>query len=177
MNDLTNIRTAWRQMVAQSAVEATAIAILPLYRFYELKGMFWQGIDDFALALAHVACEMGDYQEAFRLDQESLALYQQLDNPLGMATALNNLSHVAEIAGDYEQATIWLQASLDMARQAAAHWLTAVALSNLVNLAHLQGEYKEAESYLADSLQVRQQHHLPGLQATAAALAAVTNGE
>jgi DNA-binding SARP family transcriptional activator/predicted ATPase len=282
--ELTNIHTAWQQMVVRGVVKATAIAITPLYRFYRLKGMFRQGASDFGLALthwqkvlpssngqaaiieqlvarlhlrhgllltrlnelteattalqtglsyladshwyeralglsglaqvavrqerwqsaqqlyeeslalwqkvdapsemaqtlsglAHVACERGDYQEALQLDQESLALYHQADNPLGMATALNNLSHIAEMAGDYEQAILWLQICLEVARQAAAHWLTAVALSNLAHLARLQGDYKGLEAYLADSLQVRQRHHLPGLQATAAALTAVTNEE
>lgn len=51
--ELTNIRAAWSMAATERELEATRLALAPLYRFYRLKGLFWHGADDFALALTH----------------------------------------------------------------------------------------------------------------------------
>lgn len=48
-----NIRAAWGQAAADRELEATRLALAPLYHFYRLKGLFWYGAADFSLALTH----------------------------------------------------------------------------------------------------------------------------
>ncbi len=49
--ELANVRTAWRQAATDRDAEATGQLLVPLYRFYWLKGLFRLGVDDFSQAL------------------------------------------------------------------------------------------------------------------------------
>ena len=112
--------------------------------------------------LANVACAQKQFEEALRLDQKSLHLYESVEDSLGMATCLNNLSHLAEQAGDYDSAGAWLNEALLRSRMASSWWLTAVVLANLGYIAQKQQRPHQALRYFQDSLILRITHHLPG---------------
>jgi DNA-binding SARP family transcriptional activator len=137
----------------------------------------WQSIGDrFHQAqtlscLASVVCHRGNQAQARRLDRASLALYEQIETPLGIGVGLNNLSHWAELAGEHATAEQYLHRSLDASRAASAWWLTAVTLSNLAHIAALQKKSPQAATYLQESLTLRQTYELPGQKAVHSSLA------
>jgi Tfp pilus assembly protein PilF len=102
------------------------------------------------------------FEEALRLDQKSLQLYELIEDSLGMATCLNNLSHLAEQAGDYASAGAWLNEALLRSRMASSWWLMAIVLANLGYIAQKQQRPHQALRYFQDSLILRTTHHLPG---------------
>lgn len=63
------------------------------------------------LASIHLAHD--DYALSLACHAEGLALRQQLNDALGIATTLHNMGLTAYMMGDYQQAIDWLRASID----------------------------------------------------------------
>lgn len=63
------------------------------------------------LASIHLAHD--DYAASLACHEEGLALRQQLNDALGIATTLHNMGLTAYMMGDFRQAIAWLRASID----------------------------------------------------------------
>ncbi len=63
--------------------------------------------------LASIHLAQDDYTGSLACHEEGLALRRQLDDALGVATALHNMGLTAYMMGDYQQAIDWLLASVD----------------------------------------------------------------
>ncbi|HMA33429.1 MAG TPA: tetratricopeptide repeat protein, partial [Chloroflexia bacterium] len=101
-----------------------------------------------ALALAgQLATDQGDYATARPWIAESLALYRALDDPAGIADALNRLGALSYYHGDYRQALALYHESLALRRTLGDRDTIAISLNNLGILANNQGDYPAAAAY------------------------------
>jgi len=143
-----------------------------LWPFWHLRGYMSEGRDWLAglLALAHhsgawssmrakalygagvLATDQGDYIRAVAFCEESLTLFRDLGNQLGMAWSLDQLAFVALNQGYDVQATAHLQESLALFRELGNQRAVAESLNHLGRVVRNQGDYKQATALFQDSL-------------------------
>lgn len=99
-----------------------------------------------------LALEQGDSLQAARRADESLALYRALDDPAGIAAALNVLALSARDQGAYQWAEALLTESLTLVRQTGTAQREAALLCNLGIVVRLQGDNAHAAHYYEQSL-------------------------
>jgi class 3 adenylate cyclase/tetratricopeptide (TPR) repeat protein len=101
-----------------------------------------------AYALSRLGAAFGaherDLVQSRRYAEESLALYRQIGDALGISTCLNNLGDVARSAGDYATAGRCHEESLAMAREMGERLRVSTNLFNLGELALTQGDWPTA---------------------------------
>jgi DNA-binding SARP family transcriptional activator/predicted ATPase len=186
-SELANIRAAWRQAAAQGAVAAADMAVTPLYRFYELKGMFRQGVDDFALALSHwqqvLTAGSGEaaaiewlitrllirhglsLSHLSELEKAESSLQAGVARLCGQGTkmlyekgvALQGLARVAVKREAWSQAQQLYETSLALFQTVDASLETAQSLSGLAHVACALHTYEEAQRLDQESLAIYQQ--------------------
>ncbi len=105
-----------------------------------------------ALSAATLAFWQADYTRATALAETSLALYQALEDPSGIAQALYALGSVAWGHNDFDQALPLLEQSLSLAREHGNPWLTMQAGGRLGIALSVQGNYTQADPLLEQSL-------------------------
>ena len=130
--DIENIRDAWQWAVATSDETAVSNALHSLALYYEMRGQFQQGQEQFSVGgerfeisqspnLLHAQIlarhgrfchRLGQYDEAKTLLRESLAIAHQLEAAGDIAFALNNLGYVAWSQSDYGRAQSLFEESL-----------------------------------------------------------------
>jgi predicted ATPase/class 3 adenylate cyclase len=141
-----------------------------LHRFWILRGYLREGRDwlEGLLARAQGASEatrakaaygasvlafhQGDMSRAEAWGTESLQLSRALEDPLGIALALNALGIVARNRGDYERAALLLDESIALSRRFACDWPLAEALNVVGVAARRQGDYARATALFEESL-------------------------
>ncbi|HWE63665.1 MAG TPA: tetratricopeptide repeat protein, partial [Chloroflexota bacterium] len=94
----------------------------------------------------------GDYAEARKLFEESLAISQSHGEKRIAAASLNSLGVVADSQGDLGQAATFFTHALELFRGIGDRWGTALVLGNMGYLAREQGAYARAVSLQADSV-------------------------
>ncbi len=109
------------------------------------------------LFLGAFATAQGDFAAAIRFLQQSLAIYQQVDDPSGMATSLNAIAIAARDRGDYVAAQLNLEQSLAYWRRVNDRVAIARCLHNLGNVAKIRGDYGRARQALCDAMQIFEQ--------------------
>src|SRR5438874_5504804 len=132
-----------------------------LWRFWYVRSRFSEGRGWLASFLAlpggsrearakalngagNLAYNQGDYDTAWGLHQESLALSRVLGDRQGVAGSLNNLGIIARRQGEYSQARTLLEEAIATNRALGnRHW-QAINLNNLGNVVHDQGDYPAA---------------------------------
>lgn len=95
-------------------------------------------------ALGTLAWQQGDYPPARAAHEQALALYQELGDQHGIATALRNIGAQALNQGDYQQGSIYLEQSLALGQQIGDIHNTANSLLNLGLIARDQGNAARA---------------------------------
>jgi predicted ATPase len=85
---------------------------------------------------AVLAFAQADYEPAAALAATELALWDELGDRWGGATALNLLGAVARAQGAFDQATVWCEDALDRFREAGDPARVALSLCNLGILAY-----------------------------------------
>ena len=105
----------------------------------------------------HLAHNQGDYVAARRLFEASLALWRELGDTPGIATALNDLGWVAWRQGDYTVARTLSAESLLCWRELGDTRGIATSLTNLGWTAHHQGDYTTASALHQEGLALRQE--------------------
>jgi tetratricopeptide (TPR) repeat protein len=94
----------------------------------------------------------GDFGPASTLGEQSLALYQRLDDQQGTAEALQLLSNAAVEQGDYQHAAAAYEESLALRRAIGDRWGMASVLNSLGILAWYQNDYALAMARYEESL-------------------------
>jgi tetratricopeptide (TPR) repeat protein len=108
-----------------------------------LKALFGAGL------LAH---RLGDYERAYVLSQERLALARLLEDAEAVASSLVGVGMNAHGLGDYEEATAAFTEGAELARAGGYKWVLAVAISNLADLVLEQGDVSRAAALVDESL-------------------------
>ncbi|MAU00555.1 MAG: hypothetical protein CL608_25710 [Anaerolineaceae bacterium] len=173
--EIDNIRAAWHWLLAHGSAAEIDQAVVPLHRFYDVRGWFLEGEDsfreavaqwqrrtetaDFQPLLARLLARLGFFQERLSLIdtavetlQKSLAILQQHAMPSEEALVLNHLGLAVYTQGAYQQAEEYYRHSLTVSRQAQVHEMQAKTLVNLAVLLREQGAYQAARQLLDESL-------------------------
>lgn len=137
--------------------------------FWYMQGFFNEGRDFLERALAQsetsdaprakalagaglLARRQGEQRRAALLLEESLALYWEQGDEVGVASALHQLAHVAEESGDYAGATRLFEESLALSKAAGDAWGVPLTLTCLAHAAHRHGDDAYAAALLEESL-------------------------
>jgi predicted ATPase/transcriptional regulator with XRE-family HTH domain len=94
----------------------------------------------------------GDYQDAVRLLEESLALAQQLGEEAGIAKALYLLGNVAEDLGDTERQTELYDNALARFQEVGDPWWIAEVMAGLGRASRKRGDYERARQLHEEAL-------------------------
>ncbi len=92
-----------------------------------------------------------------RLAEESLALYQELDDPVGTATGLYLLGYIARLRSQFAQAQAYLQEAAVRFQALGDRWRQGQCFTEWARVAIEQGQYGQAQALLADSLLLYQE--------------------
>jgi hypothetical protein len=90
-----------------------------------------------------------DSEKSIALILEGLALYREVDDKAGIASAFNYLGEPARNRNDYQAARTFYQNSVIIQRELGNKRRVAVALLNLGFVAMRQGEFREGASFCA----------------------------
>ena len=98
------------------------------------------------------------------MQEEALAIAREMNLPLRVATALNNLALVLWNLGDLDRARTLLGESADIKRSEGNLVGLAISLGNLGAIADATGDLDAATTYLEESLAIdRRLGNLPGI--------------
>jgi predicted ATPase/transcriptional regulator with XRE-family HTH domain len=115
--------------------------------------------------LGWMARERGDTAAARARLEQSLAIYRELDDKLGIAWTAVTLGEVLVMQEDAELAETVLSEGLMLARQLTENHAIGWALNHLAHVAQLTGDHARAIRQLHESRQVfqSQEPHAPGV--------------
>jgi predicted ATPase/DNA-binding SARP family transcriptional activator len=102
------------------------------------------------------ACFWGEPQLAIPLLQESLTLFNQLDEPWGKGTAMSLLGQAHVFVARYAEAEPLLQKSIAILDRIGNRMNLPYAMSALAYIAQKRGQMARAEKYHLDCLDIRQ---------------------
>jgi predicted ATPase/class 3 adenylate cyclase len=146
-----------------------------LWRFWEIHGYISEGRAwlEHALALnpdasaylranglrgaGMLARQQGDYAQAEAMHEQSLALFRDLEDKLGIARELDVLGEIAQCQGNYPQAIELHTESLALRRGIDDKEGIAVSLGQLGSIARDRGQYQYARDLLEQSLELNRQ--------------------
>jgi predicted ATPase/DNA-binding SARP family transcriptional activator len=97
-------------------------------------------------AAGSLATRQGDYEAAAGLFEESLAMWEELDDSAGTARSLLSLGTVAAEQGDQERAIELSERAAQLYEESGDQRGHALAISNLGGIALERGEYSKAAS-------------------------------
>ncbi len=104
-----------------------------------------------------LALTQGDSAQARVHYDAALALFQQLEDQRGVATALNGLAGLEGRLGNYPQSQAHFDAALERFQQLGDKLNSARLLSNRGLIALIQGDEVRAKTYLEGSLAIRRE--------------------
>ncbi len=103
-------------------------------------------------ARATVLREVGEFQKAVVLADESLKLYNELHNEWGMAGSYIDLGNIYKQLGEYELALQNQHKADSLYSKANAHYSRLAPLANIGEIYTSQGDYKKGLEYYEQSL-------------------------
>lgn len=101
-----------------------------------------------------MAVNQGEYQLAEKLFNESLAMFRELGDKIGISDCINNLGILATNQGDYARAIDLFDRSLVLRREVGDKRIIAGTLNNMANLAIIRGDYDQACAFLEEALEI-----------------------
>jgi predicted ATPase/DNA-binding winged helix-turn-helix (wHTH) protein len=107
--------------------------------------------------LGALATAQGDYPAAEHFLQQSLSLYEELDDESGIAVSLNALGVSARDRGDYSAAQRSLERSLACWRTLSDRLAIARCLHNLANVVRVRGDHSRARRALSEAAEIFQE--------------------
>jgi predicted ATPase/uncharacterized protein HemY len=143
-----------------------------LWRFWDILGYFSEGRAwiqsalesnpnapislraDGLGGLGNLVIQQGEYQQARSLHQQSLALFQELNDKSGIARELAILGEIAHYRGDYDQAVDLLNDSLALMYEIGDNDGIANSIGHLGMIARDRGKYEFAKDLLEESLKL-----------------------
>jgi tetratricopeptide (TPR) repeat protein len=154
---------AW-QAVFTSTLGCSELASRFLRRSLDLLDSSGLSKQDTRLEQAFISLEMGrvsdaagDRQEARRLMEQSLALYQDLDEQWGMANVLLELSNVAWNLGAYNEAQQLAEECLVLRQGLGDRKGIAKSLDKLGLIAIFEGKLEQSIRFLRESITIHQE--------------------
>lgn len=186
--EIENLRAGWNRAIETGATSAIALYADAIFRFYDLKGLFDEGLKTFERAAYRCAsatdketlvlrskllarqgaftAHLGMNERAAEFLHEALALLDDAgagdeDLPEERANCLSRLGMVIYHLGREAEAKILLHESLAIYRSIADRHGTMDALAKLAYLAGEAKEYDEAERLLEESLALSRAHGTP----------------
>jgi predicted ATPase/class 3 adenylate cyclase/Tfp pilus assembly protein PilF len=143
-----------------------------LWRFWEIRGYLNEGRARLEVALEHsptsshllrgqalrgagmLAFQQGDYERATALHGQSLSLFRDIGDKLGIGRELSALGEIAKIQGNYSQSIELHTESLAIRHEIADKEGVAVSLGHLGIIARDRGQYPYARELLEESLRL-----------------------
>lgn len=104
-----------------------------------------------AASAGSLAGSLGDWEDCDCMHREALAIYQQLDDRIGVATQFNLLGINQLVRGNCQEAEHLLQHSLSAWRELGDRAVIARVLSNLAAAVNLAGDHERARTLLEES--------------------------
>lgn len=162
-NEIENILAAWTWAIHHQKFAQLGQAGRAFGWYFEIAGLYHEGIEQLellvqalkagrqydrvlGLALLHQALlffRRGEFKQAQKLYEESIAILRPLgDQPL-LADALIFLGIILHLTGEYERAKSSVEEGLFFARESNERWFEAYAIDNLGYIASLEGHYPE----------------------------------
>jgi predicted ATPase len=145
-----------------------------LWRFWWARGYWTEGREQLAAVLAlpgelatpegqiargkalnglgAIVGSQGEYDLAAKVYEESLAIWQALDDQQRIALALNNLANMAWYRRDYTKARSLYEESLEIKRMLDDKWGITVTLDNLAGVAVSQQDFTAARTFYEEAL-------------------------
>ena len=111
------------------------------------------------LLLGALTTAQGDFATARTFVDESLSLYEELNDEWGIAAALNASGVGARDRGDYEAAQRDFERSLVCWRSLSDQVTIARCLHNVANVAKVRGDYVRAHSALREAAEIFERMH------------------
>jgi predicted ATPase len=182
--DADNLRAALSWWLDQAEVERAARLVCALAEFWRRRGLYSEGRSwaEKALALqtpgsfpeilraktlqaaGSLAYRQGDWAAANPWLEESLVIYQSLQDTAGIARVFFDLGWIAIDQGEYLEAARLNQASLELAREAGDRVGIYRALTNLGWTKLCTGEQEQAAELFVDAYERAQQiQHIKGI--------------
>ncbi|MGH2542004.1 MAG: tetratricopeptide repeat protein, partial [Ardenticatenaceae bacterium] len=171
-----NLRAALRR-AAEGGDAQTALRLSgALWHFWWVRGYLGEGRTRLAAALSQpgaaeptaarakalygasvLASLQEDYDTAYALLEENLAIVRQLGDKLILASSLNAAGILAFQQGDYPSARDLYEESLAIARELGDKRRSAVSLNNLGLVAQEDGDFPSARTLHAESLAIKRE--------------------
>jgi non-specific serine/threonine protein kinase len=105
--------------------------------------LFWIGVFKWS---------QGDYEQAKKYSEESLAISKEIGDKKGIVAAMNSLGSIAYYQGDYEQDKKYSEESLAISKEIGDKKGIAISMNSLGNIAYYQGDYEQARKHYKESL-------------------------
>jgi predicted ATPase/class 3 adenylate cyclase len=165
-----NLRAALRWSIDHGEKEMTLRLGGALWYFWELCGPWSEGraFLEQALAASEGVAEavhakalggagvlmgnLGDFEQAMALGQQSLALFRKLGERPGTALSLYGLGTMAWLRGNLEPARPLLEEALTLFRELHDPWGITSSLISLASVALERGDYARTRALLEESL-------------------------
>jgi non-specific serine/threonine protein kinase len=165
-----NVRAALAYLMASDDRERLLLLVLPLTRFWYVRGHVGEGRRwlGHALALgagaeierhrraltaaASFALLQADYPAATELAEQALEVARRGRDERYVANALSNLGAIVLAAGDGRRAADVLEDAVALARRVGDERIAALAINNLGDVALTVGDYGRAEPLFEESL-------------------------
>ena len=167
--EIDNFRAALDWLFQNHDVEWGLRLCVALFRFWDMRehlaegrsrletilGLAGTGYESERARVAHfigaLVSAQGDFAAARGFLQESLTLYQNLEDRWGIGAALNALAVSARDSGDYASAQENFERSLACWRGLSDPVAVARCLHNLANVVKVQGDYFRASACLREA--------------------------
>jgi predicted ATPase/class 3 adenylate cyclase len=168
--ELDNLRAALEWSLACGEVEEGLRLGGALWWFWFLRGYFSEGYKRLERAIAesrgksesvrakalyvvgHLAHEIGNFERAAAMCEESLALFKELGDKSGIASSTLILGVVAGSQGNSDRVVTLGEESLRLFRELGDKWGIALALYLLGGIARYRGDYGRATTLFEESL-------------------------
>ena len=166
-----NLRAALRSTHQKGEVERELRLSAALFYFWYQQGYLVEGRESLKSALGGselirtlerakalrgagvLALDQGDMVEAHSFFEESLNIFRELGDKVGVARVLANLALIADTERNYDAAVRLYEESLSLARELHDNMAVARALNNLGIIAlSVKGDYDAAHSLFAEAL-------------------------
>lgn len=170
--EIDNFRSALDWLFANKELDWGLRLCMALFRFWDMREHLTEGrirLENIlrlagaehkkqrarvAIFIAALLAAQGDSVGGRRFGEESLLLYQELNDRWGIAAALNALGIGARDSGDYEAAQSCFERCLEYWRALSDQVETARCLHNLANVARIRGNYPRAEMALREAANI-----------------------
>jgi len=164
--DMDNLLSAWDWAIKQQKYELISRAGRSIGRFFEVAGLFQEGIDQLEPLVQVLQAEMrndelnrllgmtllqqgllyfrkGQFVHAEEIYKDSIALLRSVDDQALLADALTFLGIITYLEGEYAHSRVLLKEGLECAQASNSQWFEAYAIFSLGYIDSLMGEYQK----------------------------------